>query len=387
LAGFILLLSREFIIVGTRFHLDTPMLFFILLSFVMWWKNKPILTGIAAGLGIWFKGPVALLIFPSAFLALCLTRTMTLTAFKKLILSSLIALLLGSLIWFITGAIGGWHLPVDYFKRQVWGTAVGGRGDPGHAQYYMLIDMLITTYYPWILLLITSLLAMLVKKRWKQPSFALIFSAAVVVGGVITMIKFKHHWYFVPIFPFLALLCLDPLESWINRYSNRIHQVMIGFGLIVPVFLLANPIELGPENFPALRRFSAIIQSYGNCDHSVLFVEGGQPFGTELNSLFTLKFYTQRKLLEATCQNANQILTENSPEWVIVTDPNDKNCLQEKFMAHYPIHYRVGNQLLFALEKMIPQDRAGDLTPLDRELKPVLDCRSVPLKKTPYTPY
>jgi len=63
LAGIILALSHDFIRDGLNAHLDGVMLFFILASFVFWERGKWALAGVAAGLGVWFKSPVALLVY------------------------------------------------------------------------------------------------------------------------------------------------------------------------------------------------------------------------------------------------------------------------------------------------------------------------------------
>lgn len=216
-AGLILMLSRNFILIGSRFHLDTAMIFFILLSFIAWKKKRWVWTGVAAGMGLWMKTPVAFLIFPSAFFALLMTGEMNRKVFGRLLLSALIALFVGSWVWMVTGIIGGWQWVSDYWGRQVWGTAVGGRGSTAHVDYLFGYHDLKYGYLPWLYLLAISLVLIVFRRRWKKLEVALPLAAALVIEIVISSMRFKFYWYYLPIFPFLALLCVDPLREWLHR--------------------------------------------------------------------------------------------------------------------------------------------------------------------------
>jgi hypothetical protein len=384
IAGLILMVSRDFIMIGARFHLDTPMVFFILLSFIAWWKNRPVLTGIAVGMGLWMKTPVAFLIYPAALLTLILTRTLTIQEFKKLFLSGVIALFTGSLVWVVTGYLGGWDLVVDYWTRQVWGTAVGGRGNSNARDYGMGWQLLRDHYIPWLYLLIPSVALALWGRRWKSREWALAFSAAFVFETVLALVRFKFFWYFIPVFPFLALLCVDCLRNSITRYAQQVYLFFIFAGLTLPAILLATPIELGPENFPALRRFEAIIQNYGSVSDQVMFVDGGQPYGSELDSIYELSFYTQRKIIQANCENANSLFIQFNPEWIVVTGKNLNGCLKSEALKQYPVKYKFGRQYL--LSRLISPEQATDLTPLVRELKPPVNGKKADLPRGLYFP-
>ena len=384
IAGLILMVSRDFIMIGARFHLDTPMVFFILLSFIAWWKNRPILTGIAVGMGLWMKTPVAFLIYPAALLTLILTRTFSGSEFRKLFLSGLVALFVGSLVWILTGYLGGWDLVVDYWTRQVWGTAVGGRGNAGARDYGMGWQLLRDHYIPWLYVLIPSLMLALFARRWKSREWALVFSAALVFETVLALVRFKFFWYFVPVYPFLALLCVDGFRRPLTHYSKQVYLFFIFAGLTLPAILLATPIELGPENFPALRRFEAIIQSYGSPSQQVMFIEGGQPYGSELDSIYELSFYTQRKIVQASCHNALSLWAQYKPEWIVVTGKNLNGCLKPEVLTQYPVKYKFGRQYL--LSRVISPEQATDLTPLVRELKPPVNGKSPDLPHHLYFP-
>ncbi len=380
-AGIILLLSRDFILIGSRFHLDTPMIFFILLSFFLWIRNMPFWAGIAAGLGLWMKTPVTFLLYPSVFFALLLTGKLSRKEFSTLTKSAMVAIATGSLVWIATGAIGGWDLVLDYWKRQVWGTAVGGRGG-GAVDPWMLPGRLKASFLPWLVLLLASLGGIVLKKRWNRAEVALPFSAALITGLVISAIRFKFYWYFLPIFPFLALLCVDPLAGFLERKKIAVYSALIALGLAVPSFLLAVPVPLGPENFPALRKFEPFIQSYGTAADRVFFVDGGQKFGGDLDHLYELQFYTGRSILQGDCKTSDELILRHRPEWVFGSGANLSLCLKESTRALYPVSYRYGGQHL--LSRIIPRDQATDLTPLRLELKAPLDGVPVALPHDPY---
>ncbi|NDG83594.1 MAG: phospholipid carrier-dependent glycosyltransferase [Proteobacteria bacterium] len=383
-AGLILMLSRDFILIGSRFHLDTPMVFFILLSFILWKKNRPYLAGIAAGLGLWMKTPVALLLYPSALLSLALMGRLDRKTFLSLVKSGLIALVMGIGVWVITGMIGGWDLVLDYFKRQVWGTAIGGRNAGGETEYLMGVMRLAKSFFPWVLLLIMALGIAVTKGRWKRPEVAIPLSAALVLEGVISCMKFKFFWYFIPIYPFLALLCVTPFTSWLERKKTAVYSTFIGLGILVPALLLATPIPLGPENFPALRKFEAIIQSYGSAQDQILYIDGLQPYGGHLDSIYELSFYTGRRVIQGSCKTAEESVMKQNPSWIVVSGVHLTECLSDKARAAFPVEYRFGQQ--FLLSRIIPRDSATDLTPLWRELRAPLDGKSQDYPRDPYFP-
>lgn len=382
-AGLILTASRDFVLIGSRFHLDTAMIFFIILSFIAWWKRRTVCTGVAAGLGLWMKTPVAFLIFPSALLALIFSKKLTRAEFKNLLLSGLIALAVGSGVWILTGLLGGWDLVADYWTRQVWGTAVGGRGG-GNYGFWWGLYLLNRNYLPWVYLLIVSLAAILLRKRWLRPEVALPLAAALIVELVISSMRFKFYWYFLPIFPFLALLCTDVLSGWLKKHQQGVTNFFIGAGMLVPAMLVATPIDFGPETFPALRKFEAIIQSYGTTSDRVMFVDGHQPYGSDLDSIYELSFYTSRRILQSNCLDANTWIKSDQPEWIVVTAPNHQNCLSPELLKPYATQFKFGRQYLFS--RIIQKSPAIDLTPLARELKPVQEGKMAPLPNHPFFP-
>ena len=384
-AGFILTTTAEFIGYGARFHLDTPLTFFILLSFIGWWRRSWLLTGLAVGLGLWVKSPVAFLVFPSALLALFLSRRATRAELRILGKAFAVAVVAGSLVWVITGLSAGWQWPADYWTRQVLGTAVGGRGGQQARNFWMFAQVLRTRYIPWLLLLLWSLVIIVRRRFWREPRVALLLSGALVVIVVISSVRFKYPHYYLPMYPFLALLCVVPIASWIESHARRISFGLLVLGLLVPSVLVATPIALSPEMFPALKRFDAIIQSYGSCTDTVLYVEGNQPYGSSGDYSAEVIFYTNRKFRAAECADVNGAIGSIAPAWILVSGDHLERCLSPQNTARYPVKFRFGNQWL--LSRVMTQDQATDLTVLERELKAPLQCDPVEFPKNRYHRY
>jgi hypothetical protein len=384
-AGLILLLSRDFVLIGSRFHLDSAMVFFILLSFLFWWKKRPVLAGMAAGLGLWMKAPVAYLLFPAALLAAGVSGTLHRQRLRQWFLAGGVAAGTGALIWILTGIWGGWDLVSDYWTRQVWGTAIGGRGAGGPTHYTLGIELLLRHYLPWVVFLPFALLHLLRRNHWKREEFALPLAAAIILEGVISSIRFKHYWYFVPVFPFLALILAGAFRKGIERHTTSILTGIQYLGLLIPVLLVCFPISLGPESFPALRKFHPFVQSYGSPADRVLFIDGRQPFGTALDSMYELALYTGRRILQAKdCTEAAQLLETHRPEWIVLTAKEARDCLLDTHLRAYPFHLRFADQHL--LSRLLPPEAAGDLTPLHRELKAPRNGIPAPEPRDPYFP-
>ena len=385
IAGLILLMSRDFVLIGSRFHLDTPMIFFILLSFLFWLKKFPIRAGIAAGIGLWMKSPVAYLIFPVVLLSGWITRDWNRSRYKEWVFSGVVAVLTGFLIWGITGMLGGWDLVRDYWTRQVWGTAVGGRGATGPVNHLWGMELLLKHYLPWILLVPFALFRIYRSGKARTSAYALPLIAVLVLESVLSSIRFKHYWYFLPVFPFFALILSGAFRDILDRHSERIRNGFLLLGVGIPAILVCFPLALGPESFPALRKFHPFIQSYGTCKDHVLFVDGGQPFGTALDSIYELSFYTGRNILQARdCEEAIRLIESRSPEWVVLTSRDLGGCLTDRILTRYPSRIRFADQHL--LSRIIPEKDRSDLTPLHRELKPPRNCVPAPEPRNLYFP-
>ncbi len=391
-----LLFARDMILTGATVSLDPLMMFFILLSFILWLKRKWTWVGLIVGFGLWIKTPVVLLVFPTAFLV-ALIQGQLQQDFKQIVRTSLISLGLGSFVWVLTGIIGGWPLVQDYWIRQVWGTAVGGRhsassfGASGTAiEPWALIRMIRSGFLPSTPFLIVGCFKVIWQRLriplGKSPpkhEAALISGVAIAIMAVaITPMKFRFDYYFNPVFPFLALLSSYSLIDVVKAVEKNFYAVFSSLVPPVLAFLLCTPTQLGPEAFVALKRFMPFIQSYGNCDHDILLVPGGEPIGSSLDYGLVLNFYTGHQVSVEGCLTASAFIRKNKPDWILISEEHLNQCLTAAEKTKYPTQLRMGNQYL--LTSLIPSQANFDLTPLERELKPSIDCHPPSYPKDRY---
>ena len=386
-AGVILCLSRHFIIDGLNAHLDNVMMFFILASFILWERERYSLAGVAAGIGVWFKSPVAFLLFPAAFIAHSV-RFEIVGKLRPLARASLIAVAVASVVWIATGLIGGWDLVRDYWVRQFWGTAVGGRGGTQEFDPFTFVRVLRSHYMPWSVFLAIGLTWNVVFLRIKRREFAVPAAAAAVVIVAISSLKFKYEHYFVPAYPFLALVAAQPLAFWFEKRERKVYRVFTIITLLGLTYLLATPINPSPESFPSLRRFMAYIESRGDCRDKVVMVEGGQPYGTYLDYSNLLHFYTGRRTEKADCQTMNLLAQSREVKWILLAGKNFPACVDDSVRKAFSKVLTDGDQILLARTEMVEGgDGRIDLTPLNRELKAVVDCVPPPLLNDNYHSY
>lgn len=391
LAALFLIFCRDFILTSATVSLDTALVFFILLSFYLWMRRNWLGLALAAGVGLWVKTPLVLLVYPVALLHTAmdlgrthpgLARSLLLRArLIPLLASGILALAIGSLVWIYTAQVGGWELVTDYWVRQLWGTAVGGRAqaqgwDWGRFFFYNLR----TGFLPGLPFFIAGLIQISRKRKWREPAAAIPILAVLVIALTVTSLRFKMGHYFTPIFPFLALISAYSLSDWISGIPRREQRFYAGLSLITPAFLaflLTWPLSFGPEAFVALHRFIPFIQTHGSCEDVIALVPGGEPVGSDLDYSLHLSFYTGRTTQSVSCEQLSPMLEAPSrPAWIILDDENLKRCLTPGARSHYPTALRVGTQYL--LTAKLATSPVMDLTPLELEGQAVRDCQAPP---------
>jgi hypothetical protein len=372
LAAVFLLFTRDVILTGATVSLDPAMLFFILLSFYLWQKKNWVGVGIATGIGLWIKTPVVLLVYPTAFFVSILDGRIV-SEVKKIWTSLFIALIVGSLVWMATGLLGNWKLVGDYWIRQLWGTAVGGRNLGQNLDYWMFFRLVKNGFIPGFPFLVLGLIQGMRKKNWKQPAFYISIIAILVLLAAITPLRFKMDYYFNPAFPFLSYLAAFSLVNLLKPYEARVYSVFTAFACLLLAFLICTPTSLGPEAFVALKRFIPYIQVHGDCDDPILLIPGGEPVGSTHDSSLVLNFYTGHPVDIKSCETVGSSLKKNQYSWIILSKENYQRCLTAEEKGFFPVQMKVGTQIL--LTDLISPSATIDLTPLELELKPSVDCK------------
>jgi hypothetical protein len=380
LAGIILVLSRDFIHDGLHSHLDGVMLFFVLASFLFWERGKYALAGIAAGLGVWFKSPAALVLYPAA-LIIHLVRLDFLSKVRPWLISLAIAVGVGSLIWIFTGFYAGWDV-----VREYWSGYLSGAPDPAQVQQtfdpLLFLEVLRGSYLPWSIFFVVGLVWNIAFFRFRRAEFIVPLSAGVIYIVAISCLRIKYPHNFVPAYPFLALIAAQPLVFWIEKREHLFYRAFAVVTLLGSAFLLATPVQLAPESFPALRKFIPYIQSGGDCRDQVVIVEGGQPHGHFNDFSNLIRFYTGRAVALADCQTVNLAAQKREVKWILIAGKNYSSCLDDSVRRAFSRELVDGDQVLLTRPGMISGGDSGgklDLTPLNRDLKAVQDCQVSPL--------
>ncbi len=388
LAALLFLFCRDIILTGSTVTLDMPLLFFVLLSFLLWSKKKWYWTGVAAGFGLWFKTPVVLLIYPCAFV-LYLFHRKDQKEFERILISASIAIGIGSLIWIFTGLLGGWNLVTDYWSRQVWGTAVGGRNFSSDRNWFSFFSMIRRGFLPGLPLLVIGLIQIMRKRLWKLELVQLSLAAITILGCVITLMKFRFDYYYNPTFPFLAFIAAFSIKEWLELRQKWFYGGIITITPLLLAILISAPISFGEEAFVALKRFEPLIQTYGDCDTPVWVIPGGEPIGSSLDYSVHIAFYTGRKPTQVPCELLDLQIEGRSKRkkvgWLILSEENLGQCMKEVNRKRFSHSFRVGNQYL--LTDIIPKSDTVNLTPLEREGRAVQDCKAPPYPLDRYHRY
>ncbi len=376
-----LVFCRDFVLTSATMSLDTAMVFFILLSFYFAVQRRFLLVGAVAGVGLWMKTPVVLLVFPTFFLKelvqACSHRDWTkwMISMRRWGWSLLIALCVGSWIWIVTGVFGGWDLVQDYWVRQLWGTAVGGRGQGGGTQWGFFFHFVRTGFIPGLPFLLWALVKIVRQRRFLEEPFLISVLAVLVMASVVTALRYQLGHYITPVFPFLALISAYAVHEIAARNEAKVYLATCTFAPLLMAALLIFPISMGPEAFVALKKFMPLIQAHGDCDDVIGVVPGGEPIGSALDYELVLNFYTSHPVEVMECKQLRQKLeAKRPPVWLIVAEENLEPCLPPQDREVYRSILRVGHQYLFTIQDL--NRGVFDLTPLELELRPTQDCRS-----------
>lgn len=380
LAALFLIFTRDFILTSGTFSLDTALVFFILATFYFWLKKNWIALGVFAGIGLWVKTPMVLLVFPTAFFFSLLTDNSKVFRKEtgKLFLAGLLALVVGSLVWLYTGCVAGWEVVQDYWVRQLWGTAVGGRGGPADRSFSFFFYTVKTGFLPGLPFLFLAFYRIYLKRAVKKPFILIPLIATMMVGTVVSLMSFKLGHYYTPIFPFLALLAAYSIVGWVEQRAARFCRAIQVATPLFFCFFLVSPAELAPEAFIALTKFESFIQTHGTCQDTVYLVPGEEPVGSSLDYTLHLEFYTGRIVKVVQCSDLERTMKQSPPSWLILGEENFKNCLSLSAQEAAGSRVRMGNLLLVS---HLLATREFDLTPLLLERQAVIDCKPPPYPK------
>ncbi len=388
-AALILMLTPMFLQASARFQLDPSMTFFILLSFFFWLKRNDSGTVASVVGAVLFKAPTGLLVLPAGFLCdLLRSRGFTLSSIRRVLTISFFSILFILLFWWMVNRIAGQDLFLDYFQRQVWGTSVNGRFEDRQYDSLFFFKVFVRQLWLWILILLFGLGYRLFKRdlsfsleEFRSEPFYLSCAMTVVLVLVVSAVRFQAVNYFMPAFPFIALILALLIQNVISRFWVWMENFVVHATPITMFALLIFPVTLGPEMMPAFRHFAPFIQTAGDCSDSVMFIDGNL-YGGKNTYFCQIAFYTGRKVLPSSCDQALELIHERKPAWILLSGNDQVNCLKNQELSEYVTRIQFGSQYLWGI---YPVGRSQfDLTPLLRQLEPPLDCKPKELRDSPW---
>ncbi len=356
-AALVFAATREFVLSAAAVSLDPPLVFLILLSFVLWLRGRWWQASLVAGLGFWVKTPVCLLLFPSmVFFGWWQTRK--LSAFAKPAAGALLALGVGALHWLALIVLtGSSDIVLDYWQGQLGGTLLHGRGG-GRLDPLFFPRHILKSFWPWLPLAIAGAVTTL---RTRSRLGGLAFSVILILWFTFAPMTSLMSHYFLPALPFLALLAAIPFQNRLEQRLPFVKQVLLALTLFVLSIAALTPIPFAPEPFPALRKFAPYIRQTGGCDDEIVWVPGGEPRGSVADAAMWLNFVTARAVVTLSCEQLRGRIGEARLRWVIVSDENFRGCNALK--AAHPL-FRYQNQWLLGFAKGFDRTVA-DLRPLE----------------------
>ena len=209
--GALVLLSSSHFFRFARFGMtDTPLTFFILLSFYFFWKGRLknrylIFSGIALGLAVMTKGLAAFVAFPIIWFFCWFSDELDVLSRSPYWIGVMIAVAI-ALPWNIYEMV----VNRDAFVSEVLWKHLFLRSFTvldGHAgSPYFYIRTRVNKYHPWILVGIFSG-PLFVFKAWRErsPESILLSVWIFSVLGIYTLVRTKLAWYILPLYPALSL--------------------------------------------------------------------------------------------------------------------------------------------------------------------------------------
>lgn len=374
IAGLILIFTKPVWVDVLNNHMGHTVVMGVVVSLIFSHHRRYYWMGLASGLGMALKNPVALAVFPALAVEMLWNRSLRQDRIQ-IFLAACLALGIGMLPWVVTAGLAGPQWVQDYWVRQVWGTSVEGRGTAGTTDFFFFFRQIrsefvfgtfaslvagllfawqeiksprITSDRPPELQLQDGQACSLLQKIYflvgELPFSRVrtwIFSfqrELLVVGvllGVLSLMRFKFGHYILPVYALLAVLASS---FWKGMISRRVSRLILrgfpSFVLLIAILLVCTPLRLSPESYPALRRWMAIIQGDGRVTEPVYVVEPGLPYANGGDYSHLIEFYTAHRTLRKNCNTLKEILPCREGCWVLGQSVELQKCFGTRSAAH-----------------------------------------------------
>jgi 4-amino-4-deoxy-L-arabinose transferase-like glycosyltransferase len=353
-AGLILIATLPFIKKSRFPNLDTPLMLFILLSILSYYRafvsGKSIgwiLSGIFFGFALLCKGPPAFAIPLAILLHLGLTKNL-----KKLIKPlPWISLVLGMMIFSIWPLMLKLTGNFDVFEKFITNMSFNtrGRGESDNNIFEYLI-FLFKYAAPWLLL---SLYGIFLSYKRKDHFILLMGSLFLSILIPFSFMTFKLSHYLVPLYPAMAVLAAYPITSWVSGRQVYIYgclKVLIVIGALV---LLIFPLTTKTRRDKEIFKVFEVVEKLENQPNSWGIIDSSYDFFRLANLLgfhnYNNAYKIQRNGLEAFLKGEkmesfvhhHQPIDLSGRKWIFLINPERA----KHFSINFPDIYK---------EKLVP---------------------------------
>ncbi len=240
LSAMVLLSSSHFFHFARFGMMDAPLTFFMLCAFYLFWlghqKNRfLIFSGIAVGLAVMAKGPVALLIFPVIAVYCWLADDLEILSRSSYWIGVMIAVGI-ALPWHLYQMIAAQDLIVkevmDRHLLERMFFPVEGRLE----NFYFYIRVFVNKYHPWVLVGIISAPFFLVKAiKDREPEVIFVTVWIFFIFFALTIAQTKRNWYLLPVYPAISMSVAYVLAKVFDE--NQRHFVRAAFLVIMALHI------------------------------------------------------------------------------------------------------------------------------------------------------
>jgi hypothetical protein len=418
IAGLILIFTKPIWVDVLNNHMGHTVLIGVVVSLIFSHHRRYFWMGLASGLGMALKNPVALAVFPALAIEMLWNRQLRQDR-VQIFFALWLALGVGMLPWVVMAGLAGPQWVQDYWVRQVWGTSVEGRGTAGTTDFFYFFRQVRSGF---VFGTFASLLAGLLfiwkelksarfttdrsPSRKTQDSLTPIFQQKrpyldgrslflriktwilsfqrelLVVGvlfGVLSLMRFKFGHYILPVYALLAVFASSFWKGLISRRGSRVFMAGFpAFVLLAAILLVCTPLRLSPESYPALRKWMAIIQGEGLVTEPVFVVEPGLPYANGGDYSHLIEFYTARRAHRKNCSTLKEVLPCRQGCWVLGQSAELQRCFGSRAAAHSmgaSAVFQLYDQLLFRFQS--PLQNSMSNRPRSTRQKPVQSRRAL----------
>jgi 4-amino-4-deoxy-L-arabinose transferase-like glycosyltransferase len=324
MATLILASSLLFVAIGRMMMTDMPLVLCLTAAFLTFWESLVgpsrwrIVTGLALGLGVLAKGPVALILFGIVMVWMFVRHPDLRPKFRGSWPLGFLALAIPIAAWYIPAYLAnGQEFVQKFLIEQNVGRFTGG--DAAHTldgiqNYFFFFPILLLGMLPWSLWIPKAIRA----HEGIDPdlrSYLLTWAVTVFVFFTISGAKLQH--YIVPMFPAIAILVAAQL------HSRRAQQWAVAWTLAMAVianagFLFWDQVSGQHEAHTVARYVHAHMGSEAVAEYQMTRREKSRGTGQLKlleTSLPSLLLYLDRPVLDTDSFEA--ILDNRKPVWII----------------------------------------------------------------------